>query len=62
MSALEHCRKMKFTTYLHLTLFKQFFMLSWLSDFVVCSTSFFIWSCGDYVQGFEQNVKLKFIM
>ena len=41
ISALEHCRKMKFRTYLHLTLFKQFFMLSWLSDFVVCSTSFF---------------------
>ena len=40
ISALEHCRKMKFRTYLHLTLFKQFFMLSRLSDFVVCSSFF----------------------
>ena len=34
-SALEHCRKVKFRTYLHLTIFKQFFMLSRLSDFVL---------------------------
>ena len=39
ISALEHCRKMKFRTYLRLTLISKFFMLSRLSDFVVCSTS-----------------------
>ena len=25
------------------------FMLSWLSDFVVCSTSHYIWSSGVYI-------------
>ena len=50
ISALENCRKMKFRTYLHLTLFKQFFMFSRLNDFVVCSTSFYIWSSGAKVK------------
>ena len=51
ISALEHCRKMKFRTYmyLHLTLISNFFMLSRLNDFVVCSASLYIWSSGDYV-------------
>ena len=45
ISALEHCRKKKFRTYLHLTLSK-IFMLSRLSDFAVCSTGLYIWSSG----------------
>ena len=46
ISALEHCRKMKFSTYLHLILISNVFMLSRLSDFVECSTSLYIWSSG----------------
>ena len=38
ISALEHCKKMKFRTLLPLTLISKIFMLSWLSDFVVCNT------------------------
>ena len=40
ISALEHCRKIKLITYLLLL------MLSWLSDFVVCSKSLYILSSG----------------
>ena len=42
ISILEHCRKMKFGTFLHLTLISNFFMLSQLSDFVVCGTHLYI--------------------
>ena len=42
ISALEHCIMMKFRTYLHLTLLSKILMLSWLSDFAVCSTGLFI--------------------
>ena len=49
ISALEHCRKMKLRTYLHLTLIGKIFMLSQLSDFVVGSTSLDIWNSGVYI-------------
>ena len=42
ISALELCRKMKFRTYLHVTHLTKFFMLSRLSDFVVCSTNLYM--------------------
>ena len=58
MSALEHCRKMKFRTYLHLTLISKFLLLSWLSDSVVCSIKVFIFKI---VGSISNNVKLKFI-
>ena len=45
-SAFEHCRKMKFRTYLLLTQEPKFFMLSWLNDFVICSTSLYILVVG----------------
>ena len=48
-SAFEHCMKMKFRTYLHLTQEPKFFMLSLLNDFVVCSTSLYIFSSGVYI-------------
>ena len=35
ISALEHCRKMKFRTYLHLTLENTIFYVVTVSDFVV---------------------------
>ena len=35
-------------------------MLSWLSDFVVCSTSLYIWSCDVYIQGLEKKCEVKF--
>ena len=49
ISALEHCKKMEITTCLHLTSMSNFFMLSLLSDFMVCGTSLYIWSSGDYI-------------
>ena len=49
ISAFEHCRKMKFRTYLLLTLISKIFMLSWLSDFAVCSTSLYILNSGVYI-------------
>ena len=55
ISDSEHCRKIKFRTYLYLTLISKFFMMSWLSDFVVCSTSLYIWSSGVYVLGLEHR-------
>ena len=57
-------RKMKFRTYLHLTLISKLFLLSRLSDFVVCSNLqvFYIWSSGVYIEGSEHNVKLEFTM
>ena len=50
ISVLEHCRKRKFETFLHLTLINKIFMMSQLSDFVVCSTNLYIWSSGDYLR------------
>ena len=44
ISVLEHCRKRKLRTFLHLTLISKFFMMSRFSDFVVCSTKLYIWS------------------
>ena len=41
--------RIKFKTYLHLTLISKIFMLSWLSDFVVCSTSLYICCSGVYI-------------
>ena len=41
---VEHCRKGKVRTSLHLTLTSKMFMLSQMSDFVVCSTDLYIWS------------------
>ena len=32
ISVLEHCRKRKVRTFLHLSLINQIFMLPWLSD------------------------------
>ena len=49
ISVLGHCRKEKFKTFLHLTLISKFFMLSRLSDFVVCSTKLDIWSSWVYI-------------
>ena len=40
--SLEHCRKMNFRTFLNLTLISKFFMLSRLSDFVVCGTNVYL--------------------
>ena len=48
LSTYPHCRKMKFRTFLHLTLISKNFMMSWFSDFVVCSTNLYIWSSGVY--------------
>ena len=47
ISVLEHCRKRKFRTYLDTN--KQIFMMSRLSDVVVCSTNLYIWSSGIYI-------------
>ena len=46
ISLLEHCRKMKFRTFLHLTLISKF-LLSQLSDFVLCGTNLYLeyWVC-----------------
>ena len=41
ISVLEHCRKRKFRTFLHLTLISTIFMMSQLSDFV-CVVQIFI--------------------
>ena len=60
ISALKRCRKMKFRIHLHLTLISKIFMLSQLSDFVVCSTGLYIWSSGVNIYGLEYNEKLKF--
>ena len=49
ISVLEHCRKMKFRTFLYLTLISRNFMMSRFSDFVVCSTDLYIWSSGVYI-------------
>ena len=49
ISFLEHCRKMKFRTFLYLTLISKNFMMSRFSDFVVCSTNLYIWSSGVYI-------------
>ena len=49
ISVLEHCRKMKFRTFLHLTLISKNFMMPRFSDFVVCSTNLYIWSSGVYI-------------
>ena len=46
ISVLEHCRKRKFRTFLHLTLISKNFMMSRFSGFVVCSTNLYIWSNG----------------
>ena len=46
ISVLEHCRKRKFRTFLHLTLIDKNFMMSRFSDFVMCSTNHYIWSSG----------------
>ena len=43
-SALEHCRKMKFSRYIHPTIKQNLFILLLLSDFVACSPSLYIWS------------------
>ena len=43
ISVLEHCRKRKFRTFLHLTLISKIFMMSQLSGLVVCSTNLYIW-------------------
>ena len=42
ISVLEHCRKMNFRTFLNLALISKFFMLSRLSDFVVCGTNLYL--------------------
>ena len=49
ISVLEHCRKRKFRTFLHLTLISKILMMSRLSDFVVCSINLYIWSSGVYI-------------
>ena len=46
---LEHCGKMKFRTFLYLTLISKNCMMSRFSDFVVCSTNLYIWSSGVYI-------------
>ena len=46
ISVLEHCRERKFRTFLHLTPISKIFMMSQLSDFVVCSTNLYISSSG----------------
>ena len=46
ISVLEHCRKRKFRTFLHLTLIGKNFMMSWFSDFVVGRTNLYICSIG----------------
>ena len=56
---LEQSKKMKFSTYFHLTRSKS----KSLSDFVVCSTSLHVllrWSYN--ISGLENNGKLKFNM
>ena len=44
ISALEQCKKMKFRTYLHLTLITKCLCCYDLIDFLVCSTGLYIWS------------------
>ena len=61
ISVLEHCRKMKFRTFLHLKLMSKNFMMSRFSDFAVCSTNLYIWSSGVYIQGLEHHLKLKYV-
>ena len=43
ISASEHCRKMKFRTYLHLTQIGKIYLFVTVSDFVTCTTSLYIW-------------------
>ena len=45
---------MKFRTFLHLTLISKIFMISQLSDFVVCGSNLYLWSSGVYT-----NYKLQ---
>ena len=42
ISVLEHCKKRKFRTFLHLTLISKKFMMSRFRDIVVCSTNLYI--------------------
>ena len=49
ISVLEHCRKRKFRTFLHLTLISKNFMMSWFSDFVVVQIFILFWSSGIYI-------------
>ena len=52
ISASKHCWKMKFRIHVHVMFHcyvHVMFMLSWLSDFVVCSTSINIWSSVVYI-------------
>ena len=61
ISALEHCRKMKFRIQLHLTLIYNLRTLSSLNGFVECRASSFIqWDV--IISGTEHNMKLKFSM
>ena len=58
ISVLEHCRKSKFRTFLHLTLISKMFM-SRLSDFVVCTTNLYIWSSESISKVFRSSFEVK---
>ena len=49
----------KIRTFLHLTLISKIFMMSQLSDFVVCSTNLYICSSGGLYLRFRTSFEVK---
>ena len=61
--ALEHCRKIKFSEYVHQTpTYTNYIELELirLSDFVSCSKFFFIFGVGVYTSALNHCRKIKF--